>query len=90
MRVQKCGDWLAAKVGDDLVMMSAKEGNYIGLNEVGSRIWELIEEPCEIDDLCAQLESEFQVSRETCVAEVQSFLKELESHGAVAFIAPPA
>jgi hypothetical protein len=88
MKVRKNGDWLAAKVGGDLVMMSAAEGNYIGLNEVGSRIWELIEEPREIDDVCAQLQVEFQVSREICFREVQNFLKELEGHGAVAFVAP--
>ena len=47
MMVRKQGDWLAAKVGDELVMMSAEKGNYIGLSEVGARIWELIEEPLE-------------------------------------------
>ncbi len=90
MKVQKTGDWLAARVGDDLVMMSANAGNYIGLNAVGSRIWELIEEPRDIDELCAQLQEEFQVSRETCMGEVRKFLKELEDHRAVAFIAPSA
>lgn len=90
MRVQKSGDWLAAKVGEELVMMSAKEGNYIGLNEVGRRIWELLEQPRDVDDLCAQLQAEFQVSHETCAAEVQNFLKEMESHGAVAIVAPAA
>ncbi len=47
MMVRKQGDWLAAKVGDELVMMSAEKGNYIGLSEVGARIWELIETPQE-------------------------------------------
>ena len=44
MMVRKQGDWLSAKVGDELVMMSAEKGNYIGLSEVGARIWELIED----------------------------------------------
>ena len=49
MLVRKQGDWLAAKVGDELVMMSAEKGNYIGLSEVGARIWELIETPQDVD-----------------------------------------
>jgi hypothetical protein len=54
MVVRKQGDWLAAKVGEELVMMSAEKGNYIGLSEVGARIWELIETPQDIGAVCAQ------------------------------------
>ena len=61
MVVRKQGDWLAAKVGDELVMMSAEKGNYIGLSEVGARIWELIETPQEVDAVCAQLQNEYDV-----------------------------
>ena len=90
MIVRKQGDWLAAKVGDELVMMSAEKGNYIGLSEVGARIWELIDTPQELDAVCAQLQSEYDVTAETCRAEVESFLNELVEHGAVALDPPSA
>jgi len=90
MIVKKQGDWLSAKVGDELVMMSAVKGNYIGLSEIGARIWELIEAPRDFDGLCAQLEREFEVAPETCRAEVGDFLNELVKHGAVALDPPPA
>jgi hypothetical protein len=89
MKIRKQGDWLAAKVGDELVMMSAEKGNYIGLSEVGARVWELIETPQEIDAVCAQLQREYDVAPETCRAEVETFLNELVQNGAVA-IDPPA
>ncbi len=88
--VRKQGDWLAAKVGDELVMMSAEKGNYIGLSEVGARIWELIETPQEIDALCIRLQSEYDVTPEVCRAEVGTFLQELAKHGAIALDPPPA
>ncbi len=88
--IRKQGDWLSAKVGDELVMMSAEKGNYIGLSEVGARIWELIEEPKDIDAVCAQLLDEFDVAPDICRAEVETFLNELVTHGAVAFDPPPA
>jgi hypothetical protein len=88
--VRRDGDWLSAKVGDELVMMSAKSGNYIGLSEVGARIWELIESPQTIEKVVAQLQEEYEVSAETCRAEVDAFLKELTKHGAVALDPPPA
>ena len=87
--VRKQGDWLAAKVGDELVMMSAEKGNYLGLTEVGARIWEIIETPLDVDDVCARLLTEYDVTPETCRAEVESFLNELVPHGAVA-LDPPA
>jgi hypothetical protein len=90
MVVRKQGDWLAAKVGDELVMMSAEKGNYIGLSEVGARIWELIEVPQEVDLICARLQEEYEVAPETCRAEAESFLNELVKHGAVALDPPPA
>ena len=90
MMVRKQGDWLAAKVGDELVMMSAEKGNYVGLSEVGARIWELIDTTEDVDALCAQLMEEYEVSAEVCRAEVASFLEELSQHGAVALDPPPA
>ena len=89
MLVKKRGDWLAAKVGDELVMMSAEKGNYIGLSEVGARIWELIETPQEIDVVCTRLTEEYDVAPEICRAEVETFLNELVKHGAIA-LDPPA
>ncbi|MEI9992441.1 MAG: PqqD family peptide modification chaperone [Rhizomicrobium sp.] len=90
MIVTRQGDWLFAKVGDELVMMSAENGSYIGLSEVGTRIWELIETPRDLAGLCVQLEQEFEVAPETCLAEVQSFLDELAKHGAIVLDPPRA
>ena len=90
MRVRKQGDWLAAKIGDELVMMSTEKGNYIGLSEVGARIWELIETPQEVDAVCARLQEEYEVTPETCRAEVETFLNDLVKHGAASFDPPTA
>jgi hypothetical protein len=81
--VRRQSDWLTAKVGDELVMMSVDKGNYLGLTEVGARIWELIEVPQEVDELCSKLREEFDVSAETCRADVEAFLNELVKHDAV-------
>ena len=88
--VRRQGDWLSAKVGNELVMMSAEKGNYIGLSEVGARIWDIIETPNDIEAVCAQLQEEYEVAPETCRAEVESFLNELVKHGAIALDQTPA
>jgi hypothetical protein len=89
MRVRKQGDWLAARVGEELVMMSAEKGNYIGLTEVGARIWELIESPQDVDAICARLQEEYDVAADICRAEVEAFLDKLAEQGAVALEPTP-
>jgi len=90
MIVRRQGDWIAAKVGEELVMMSAEMGNYLGLTSVGTRIWELIEVPRRLDDICAVLSNEFDVTPEICRDEVGQFLVELEKHGVIALDTAPA
>lgn len=83
MMIHRDGDWLAAKVGNELVMMSAAKGNYIGLSSVGARIWELIETPQTIESLCDRLVAEYEVDPATCRAEVNTFLTALGQHQAI-------
>ena len=75
--------WLAAHVGQELVMMSAGSGAYLGLNEIGARVWELIDRPMAVTQICAALAEEFETTPEACQAEVEAFLSELETRGAV-------
>lgn len=82
--VRRQGAWLSARVGDELVMMSAEQGNYIGLSEVGARIWDLIETPQPVETILVRLQEEYVVAPETCRAEVDTFLQELSRHGAIA------
>ncbi len=82
--VRRRGDWLIAKVGDEIVMMSRQKVHHVGITEVSARIWELIEAPQEIDAVCAQLRREYDIPPDVCRAEVEAFLNELADHGAVA------
>ncbi|GAA0328343.1 hypothetical protein GCM10009087_43180 [Sphingomonas oligophenolica] len=86
--IERKGDWLSARVGDEIMMMSPEHGKYIGVNEVGARIWELIETPSDAATVYAELQREFDVSPEDCQAEVDSFLAEMEKHGAVSVSRP--
>jgi hypothetical protein len=80
--IRKQGDWMAAKVGEEIVMMSVQKGNYIGLSPVGSRVWELLDTPQSLEALCAQLETEFDVAPDVCRTEVETFIDQLVKHGA--------
>ena len=76
--------WLAATVGDELVMMSADSRVYLGLNEVGARVWAIIETPSALADICATLAREFETTPEACRPDVETFLNDLVARGAAA------
>jgi len=81
--VTRKDNWLAAKVGNELVMMSAESGVYIGLNDVGAFIWDLIETPRDLEQIYAIISTEFETTADGCRPEVDMFLAELETRGAI-------
>ena len=82
--IRRSGDWLSARVGGEIMMMSAERGNYLGINEVGAQIWEMLETPSDMEAICTTLIGEYDVTPAACRQEVEQFLARMEEHGAVA------
>jgi hypothetical protein len=77
-------DILHAPVGtEEAVMMSVEAGRYYGVNAVGARIWELLETPKTVAQLCAHICEEFEVDAQTCQIEVLKFVHDLLDNGIV-------
>ena len=68
---------LTAAVDDDLVMLDPRRSTYYGLDRVGRRVWDLLDRPRSVDELCAALQDEFSVDAERCRADVLAFLEQL-------------
>ncbi|MBI5307725.1 MAG: PqqD family protein [Planctomycetes bacterium] len=49
------GDILSAPIDNELLILNVTKNNYVGLDEIGLRIWELLEKPIRVDELCNQL-----------------------------------
>jgi hypothetical protein len=63
--------------------MSIDAGAYFGVADVGKRIWELVEEPTTVADLCARLTQQYNVGADVCEAETLAFLDDLERRGII-------
>jgi hypothetical protein len=68
---------LTAPVDGELVMLDPRSSRYFGLDAIGSRVWELIEQPRSVMALCSALEGEFEVTPEACRDDVLGFLEQL-------------
>jgi hypothetical protein len=64
-------------------MMDISQGKYFSLNPVATRIWDLLEKPLDIDQLCILLLAEYEVGQEQCLAETTQLLGEMKKLGLV-------
>lgn len=67
----------AVPMNGELVMMGLEQGEYYGLREVAASIWTHLEQPRSLDELCALVASEYEISPADCRADIERFLDEL-------------
>jgi len=82
-RVVRTDGIMTAPVDQEIVLLNMKGNNYISLDAIGRRIWELLENPIVVDELCRQLGTEFEGTQDQISDDVISFLEELELEGLV-------
>ena len=85
-KIVRRGEVLAANLADELVMMNLESSSYYGTNTVGNRIWELLEQPRTVSELCAALQAEFDVDDETCQRDVLPFIEKVVDEKLVSVI----
>src|SRR5512139_2248742 len=81
--VVRADDLLATDLDGETILMSIEQGAYYGMEKTARRIWELVEKPIKVADLCRQLAEEYQVDPVTCERDILAFLEELCSENLV-------
>jgi hypothetical protein len=74
---------MSASVDKEIVILNMPRNNYIGLDEIGRFIWDLLAEPCRVDELCNRLSLEFEDAPHEIAADVLPFLEELKEEGLI-------
>jgi len=82
-RVVRFEALMSAPVDKEIVILSLASNHYVGLDEIGRRIWELLEAPRRVEELCQQLAGEFDATAEQIAADVVPFMAQLETEGLV-------
>ena len=76
-------DILTSDVEEELLMMDMDSGYYYGLQGVGKQIWELIEAPIKVRDVCADLLTRYDIDAETVEREVLAFLRDMQEQALI-------
>ncbi|WP_234567780.1 PqqD family protein [Rhodohalobacter sp. 614A] len=74
---------LVSSIKDELVMFDVNAGQYYGLNNVATAVWNNLETEKTVDELCQSLTQEFDISLDECREEMLAFLPELEEKGLI-------
>lgn len=82
-KIVRDSEIIFSEMDGETVMMSIENGEYYGIDPVGSRIWELIETPVKVSGLCEILGAEYKVTPEQCSKDVMSFLNDMLEKGIV-------
>jgi len=81
--IQRNPGMVTSNLDGEIVMMSVENGEYYGLDEIGTRIWQLMEHPIVIENLINCLTNEFEVEREECEEDTIEFLEDLHSRNLI-------
>ncbi len=68
---------VSSDLGGEVAILDLKVGMYYGLDEVGARIWELIQEPQRVGDIRNTLVAEYEVEPDRCERDVMILLQRL-------------
>lgn len=79
MTVVAAPDQVSSDLAGESVILNLKTGLYYGLNEVGASIWNCIQSPTTVDEICNTIMGQYDVSPEDCEQDVFALLQEMMS-----------
>ena len=82
-QVSAASDQLSSKLGNDVVILNLKSGVYYGLDPVGARVWELIQETKSVGAIRDVILNEFDVGQEQCEQDLNDLLADMQAQGLI-------
>lgn len=75
--VRRAPNVAACDLGEEVAILHLETGIYFGLNQVGTRIWGLLEHETALEAIVLDLLGEYEVDREVCEQDVAQLLGEM-------------
>lgn len=70
-------DVVFCELSGELALLDLRSNTYYGLNKVGARVWEIIQEPCSFAQLCEAIVEQYDVDPARCHADVEALVRQL-------------
>ena len=67
----------------DAAILNLKDGVYYGLDPIGAKIWNLIQNPMILSDVVEKIWEEYDVKKDECTDDIFELIEELLNNGLV-------
>jgi hypothetical protein len=67
-------------------LLNMRSSTYYTLNQVGSRIWSLIQQPTSVSAICDDVVAHYEVDRTRCYDDVVTLLRDLNDAGLIEIV----
>jgi hypothetical protein len=74
---------VSTAIPGETVILDPTSGRYFGLDGVGARVWEMLQQPTNLAHMIAAITAEYAVDAETCERDLRGLLSELQARGLV-------
>jgi hypothetical protein len=81
--ISRSSSVLTAEVNGEIVMMSIEQGQYFGLDDIGSDIWKRLDSPCSFAGLIDRLAADYDADRARIAADVRTLLERMAAKDVV-------
>ena len=65
------------------IALNLETEQFYTMNEVGTRMWFLLQEKQSVSAVAAAIEAEYEISHEEVIADLESFLNDLQKNGLI-------
>lgn len=86
-QVKVSDEAVSQEVRGETVIMDLRSSQYFTLDDVATRIWQLINESCSPEEVLARLLDEYEVSEEELRGDIETLLSHLLDEGLITLVA---
>jgi hypothetical protein len=79
-------DHVSSDLDGETIVLNLASGHYFGLEGVGGDVWELLQQPITLQEICTEILQRYDVEPSACENDVTALITELISEGLVKVI----
>ncbi len=80
---QRSPHQVCCEINDEVVILSLERSLYFGLQGAGVQVWQALEQPKSLAELCSVVTDAYDVASDDCEADVRQVLSSLQEEGLV-------
>lgn len=82
-KFRKSARQVSCRIDDEVAILDVERSLYFGLQGTAVEIWDALDQPCSLAELCDWLVATFDVPRPQCETDTRQLLSELQEQGLV-------